>query len=419
MSQNTVSEPEEIALYSCKQDGVCNKSIAWYKSYTVWLSLMFFASALALSQINYYKIFPSTRISPAMHTRAACQFKIDEWNALARAKKPVDLVVVGSSLPMCCLYYADSEKDAATFLKIKEKGLQLLQAYTAANYFEKKIEQQTLAKAKVFNATVAASMISDNQLLIEKLMNNPPKKIILAVGLRDFADNVNVSYAGTPVFQTLLDLPYLANRDNFAFLIQNAKNSTLEELITCKSMPLYMIHSELGTWLSEETEKLLDGTKKSKTEIEFAKDETKVSNTQATTANFKNGSTDAAIKVKPVALDQLDYKQRYMPANYKQLELEQKCLERVCELCKDKEVELILVNTPVSSHHHTLSSKDLRQKYLNGLQNVSTKYGVKYIDFENKNLIPDQDFLDTVHMGPPGAVKFIDYLVGECGIFRN
>lgn len=354
-----------------------------------------------------------------MHTRAACLFKIDEWNALARAKKPVDLVVAGSSLPMCCLYYADSEKDADAFLKIKEKGLKLLQAYTQANYLEKKIEAKTRAKAEVFNATVAASMISDNQLLIEKLMNNPPKKIILAVGLRDFADNVNVSFGGTPVFQVLFDLPYIANIDNLAFLTENAKRSTLEELFACKLIPIYMIHSELGTWLSEETEKMLDGTKKSKTEIEAAKDESKISNTQATTANIKGESKNAATKVKPVVLENLDYKQRYTPANYKQLALEQKSLERICKLCKDKKVELILVNMPVSSKHHELSSKDLRQKYLSGLQNISTKYGVKYLDFENKNLIPDQDFLDTVHMGPPGAVKFVDYLVGECGIFAG
>jgi len=417
MSIKTTSEQENAKDVDSLKTNERKSKFAWCNSFTFWLVLMLLACTIGVSQINYYKIFPKERISAAMHTRASAIFKNDEWKALGASNKKIDVVVVGSSLPMCCCYYADAEKDAETFLKIKDRGLKLLQAYTAAVYLEKKIQEKTgNQKSKVFNATIAASMISDNQLVVSKLLENPPKKIILAVGMRDFADNVNVSFGGTPVFQALLDLPYIVSKDNLAFLFQNAKRSTLEELFAGKILPLYMIHSELGTWLSEDTDKLFKDTKKSKTEIEYAKDAAKVSNIQATGDKLPANTTAQS---KPLVLDKLDYTKRYMPFNHKQMQLEQKSLERICKLCKEKNVELILVNMPVSSGHKKLSSFEMRQKYLDGLKAISTKYGVKYLDFENSNLVPDKDFLDTVHMGQPGATKFIDYLVGESGVFAN
>lgn len=350
-----------------------------------------------------------------MHTRAATNFKYEEWRKLPNSSSSkTDVVIAGSSLPMCGFYYADEEKDGKTFLKIKEKGLKLLQAYTAANYFEKKIKEKTRKDAKVFNATIAAAMISDVQLIVCKLMDTPPKKIILCVGMRDFADNINLSLGGTPVYQSLFDLSYAFSGDNLLFLFENAKRSTLEELLAFKLIPLYSIHSELKGWISEETEKFFQQKIKSKPEI---------SNTQSTvnkkaqTSNHTQQNGAESVESKPVSLNTLDYKQRYMPFNFKQMALERQCLERICMLCQEKNVELVLVNMPVSRNHHNLSSKEMRQEYLNILNQVSTKYGVKYINFENSKLFDDKDFLDTVHLGPQGAVKFVDYLANESGVF--
>lgn len=381
-------------------------------NFTFWFALMIFALPVTVEQINLFKIFPKEIISPAMHTRAACNFKYGEWQKLTDRQ---EIVIVGSSLPMCCFYYADKEKDAETFLKIKEKGLKLLQAYTAANYLEEKIKQKTGKETKVFNMTVAAAMISDVQLITSKMFANPPKKIILGVGMRDFADNINISFGGTPVFQSLIDLPYILASDNLAFLLKNAKRTTLEELLANRIIPLYNLHSELGTWVNEETSKIFRLNKRPVADKKNTKETRRVANIQA--SQDKTTSADHSTSTKPVELDPLDYQKRYMPFNRKQMELEQKSLERICQLCKEKNVELILVNMPVSSGHKDLSSKVMRKNYLDSLKAISTKYGIKYVDFEHSELIPDRDFLDTVHLGPSGAVKFVDYLVNDSGVF--
>ncbi len=58
----------------------------------------------------------------------------------------------------------------------------------------------------------------------------------------------------------------------------------------------------------------------------------------------------------------------------------------------------------------------MRSKYLEILHSTSTKYGIKYLNFEENKMLPDSDFLDTVHLAPSGATKFVDYLVNQSGV---
>ncbi|MDX2106103.1 MAG: D-alanyl-lipoteichoic acid biosynthesis protein DltD [Candidatus Melainabacteria bacterium] len=377
-------------------------------SFSLWILLLLVASSLALPD-NFLILaqVPQEKISAALVTKSAINFKMNEWKTNS---KNVDLVVIGSSLPMCCLYYADDPKNSLVIRRVQESNQNPLQAYTAADYLERAISKKHKRDYKVFNATVAASMISDIHLLASKLLENPPKTILLGVGMRDFADNINCSFGSTPTYQALFDVKYALTQDNLDFTYSNTTKSVREELASCIALPLYRNHLEMQLALNTFAEKLYPKSRAKKEPIKIKSETDKI--TVKLPSKIEKMKTD-------VVLDSLGYEKRYMPPNYKQMNVEAMALERLCELCKSKNVELILINMPVSSQHQTLSSREMRAKYLQTLQNISTKYGVKYIDFENKNLIPDQDFLDTVHMGPPGAVKFVDYLVGECGIFRN
>jgi hypothetical protein len=383
------------------------KKFAPAKSFTCWLLALMLASVFVSGNINYLKNVPPEKISPALITKASVAFKLDQFNKIAGK---TDVVVVGSSLPMCCLYYADDPKDAAVFQLMKEKNLNPLQAYTSALYFSK------TTKSTVFNATVAASMISDVHLLVSKIIDKAPGKIILAVGLRDFTDNINCSFAGTPTFQALFDLPYAFNGDNLPFTFKHATGPIQQELSLNATLPMYRSHSEIGLAMTYESEKLFKKTGPKIAPKQESKPDANAAIVKLPTEIDASKIETASIEEKPV-LDSLGYEKRYMPPNYKQMDLEAQALDRLCQLCNDKKVELILINMPVSSGHQALSSKEMRAKYLEILQSASTKYGIKYLNFEKNDLVPDKDYLDTVHMGPAGATKFLNYLVSESGIF--
>lgn len=384
------------------------KKFAPVKSFTCWLLALMFVSAFASGSINYLKNVPQEKISPALLTKAAVAFKLDQFN---KVPGKTDLVIVGSSLPMCCLYYADDPKDQNVIQLMKDKNLNPLQAYTSAQYFSK------LSKGTVFNLTVAASMISDVHLLVSKIIDKAPGKIILCVGLRDFCDNINCSFAGTPTFQALFDLPYAFCGDNLPFTFSHATKPIQQELSLYALLPMYRSHSEIGLAMTYESEKLFKKTGPKTAPKTESKPDTKAVTVKLPTQIEASPKATVGIEEKPV-LDSLGYEKRYMPPNYKQMNLEAQALARICQLCKDKKVELILINMPVSSGHQDLSSKEMRAKYLEILQSTSTKYDIKYLNFEKNDLIPDKDYLDTVHMGPTGATKFLNYLVSQSGIFN-
>ncbi len=382
------------------------KKFAPWKSFTCWLLALMLVSAFASGNINYLKNVPQEKMTPALITKASVAFKLEQFKKIAGK---TDVVVVGSSLPMCCLYYADDPKDQSVIQLMKEKNLNPLQAYTSAQYLSK------LSKNSVFNATVAASMISDVHLIVSKIIDKSPGKIILCVGLRDFADNINCSFAGTPTFQALFDLPYAFSGDNLPFIFSHASKPIQQELSLYATLPMYRSHSEIGLAMTYESEKLFKKTDSKIAPKQEAKAETKAVTVKLPTEIEASKLETASMEEKPV-LDSLGYEKRYMPPNYKQMDLEAQALDRICQLCKDKRVELVLINMPVSSGHQALSSTEMRAKYLDILQSISTKYGIKYLNFEKNDLIQDKDYLDTVHMGPAGATMFLNHLVSECGI---
>ncbi len=104
----------------------------------------------------------------------------------------------------------------------------------------------------------------------------------------------------------------------------------------------------------------------------------------------------------------LDYQQRYTPANYKRLQSEMEQLQEVIALCKKHNIQLILINMPVSEGHKTLSPAGLREAYLSELRRVGPTASL-FIDCENMHL-PNSSFFDTVHLNGTGSVQFVDFL---------
>lgn len=369
-----------------------------FNSVVFWLVVLFLVFSFLISGIRFLIFVPLSEIPPALQTKSAVDFKIRQWQ---EEKQKSNILVVGSSLPMCALYYSDKVKNETVLNKIKKQNINPLQGYTKADYFSQCLSQKKGSEIRVFNATSAACMMSDTHLMLSKIMKTSPtpEKIILGVGMRDFADNINASFAATPVYQALFDLTYAADPENFDCIVRHAKPDVIKELILDSCLPLYRDHSELA--LAAEYQ-MSTRMKKEKAVI------SKTPNAKPVT--LPDTSAHAPVTFK---LDSLGYEKRYMPPNYKQMDLESKFLERICVLCQKYNVEIVLINMPVSSSHKSLSSAAMRKKYLDILEAVSTKYGVKYLNFENNLLIPDSDFLDTVHLSPSGANKFIDYLSKE------
>lgn len=91
-----------------------------------------------------------------------------------------------------------------------------------------------------------------------------------------------------------------------------------------------------------------------------------------------------------------------------------KYLYKIIDLCRENDVELILVKTPSNS-----TSEE--KKYYNSVKEIADKNGITFADYnlryEEIGLNTDSDFFDATHLNMLGAKKFTEYFTDTVGYF--
>lgn len=420
---------------------------------------------LAWGLLNPLKNVPQAAQPPAVLTKAATAYK---FQRLKEQKNNPDFAIFGSSLPMCAFFCADRMGYfvGGEGARIQRARMNLLQSYPTSGYLQQKLSKEFNNDTSVFNFSMSACMASDARVILDRMIasGKSPKTIIFAVGLRDFADNINPPPGETPIYTALCDTSYLLNNFSdtvnlkaFPHLLLSSVFKTYGLRNECKVAFEHKMCDLLHRKPNRETAANLVGpsleTKMEASNQEYAA--SPLSTASAVTASTSASASASASKIestiesksnqdlsadrrlasendsssstpassnKPVSGDDntskvasrnlasLDYVQRYSPADYRQLEEEMRELEWFIKRCHQNNIKLIVVNMPVSSGHPKLSPPGLRQRYLQNLSRIASTADL-YLDYENNTVMNDADFMDTVHLNPDGAQKFIDDLV--------
>jgi RNase H-fold protein (predicted Holliday junction resolvase) len=335
--------------------------------------------------------------------------KIPEF--LANDKKP-EVIVLGSSLPMVALGYAD-----LTYGPIPDFQLNV-RTYTKARYFTHCLNQQmslknsSNGKITVGNLTVSGCMISDAYLILERTLaeHKIPKMVIIGIAPRDFIDNVMPACGQTPAFEVL------ANWTGFDDILRNdvsladGTNYILDRL-----WYFYRTKTDYRflavTWTADILNRpvsFYDAIKKEKEKQEASKITALNLNIAAIVSDgIKNGkSTDAFAESIDI------YKMRYNPPNFNRYKQELRYFEKLLSLCKNKQIACIVVNMPITNENKQLLNAQLFQKYSKDTSLLTQSYNnAQYIDLDADNTFVNTDFEDCVHVNEIGAKKVVDKLV--------
>lgn len=368
-------------------------------SFSFWFVACFIIFNIFVSGLNISKYTDQEALHPLQRAKLAISFKLKEYKQL---KEPPDVIVLGSSLPMSALYYSEGAKYSDKLkTKTQNENVNFFQAYTEGKFLESLLSERFGRTYSVFNFTTAACMISDVDLIWSKISTTgkKPKQVVIGLGLRDFIDNVNPKFGQTPIFKELIYSGYLANNIN-QFLCTDGY--TVKDLTLSSIFPIWKNRAELRIFLEHSIAKQTDRV----TIQEQARQKhlvKKQSKDKAIIAeNVKRQKTGDDI-----VLQERDYQQRYNPPNMVQYKNEMASLNKLLRSLKAQGVPVTLVNMPVSRGNKKISSATVRQKYTRDLESIASKFKCNYVDFENSTEFTNKDFLDTVHLGPGGAVKFL------------
>lgn len=313
-----------------------------------------------------------------------------------------DVILLGSSLMLEALNSGD-----ATYLK-KPQNVSL---HHTSSCLQDGLEAALGYKPSIFSFAIAGQMASDAYAISSTLLNGKsrPSTIVYGIAPRDFMDNTLTNVTTTETFRYLARVGDLSqtiaaakpsffevidhwfesvsfiykHRVDFACLEQHAAKAVLQS-IGHRDLDIYKVPFELRRIALKE---LLE---------DIASNETMV----------------CPYGHPPVPyLDNLaEYRQRYAHMNAKMFKSQLGYLERLLQYGKEQNINVVLVNMPLTADNVATMPPGFYQNYLSQIAEISARYKNKLIDLNRPGMFNRGYFADSAHLNGLGGMRFFELL---------
>lgn len=315
------------------------------------------------------------------------------------SSEKVDVLILGSSLPMCAI----AEYDEKLFGAPRCADATQLRRYLGAKYLQQQLAAKSSRSVEVANLSIVACMASDMYILFEKSLaaGKKPAVAVLCIAPRDFVDNMVQPIGRTPAFELLQDWKSLGDVLNC-----DLSSAEVRDLLISAVWYYYRVKVDYHAVLSQYFSNFFNRptTLYNSTHSLFQPRQKTVEAKAETPADLSSPACN-----------------RYVPPNFKRFALEIDYLRNLLELCKKEKVECIVVNMPMSLSHRAILDKKLDQQYVIETEKACLRCGAHYLNF-NDSEFDDKDFSDGFHVNNSGAEKFMKRLakalINTTGAFR-
>lgn len=317
---------------------------------------------------------------------------------LVSGQKP-KIVVTGSSLVIFPHVATDGYLEKVPVpLPDPIENAKFLETYVDMAYFRKQLESRNaISKGQsVVDLGVPSLMLSDCDLLIEKLQNNHclPAVLVLFLAPRDFMDN-------TVAAERNLFMHDVKGRVTSAELL--GSGSTIEFWNRVGSALSY----EFNEWskrFKSSGQRLMLAIKKGKKKPYQAAQLTGADMEKAR-HYFYYGSG----KLSDLGI----YKKRYVPANHTQIKDQMVWLGKVLDRLQSHSVLTYVVNMPLTQANIDLIEPAARDEIYGGMKQACLARHISFIDAPKLDSYSNSDFLDSVHLNVAGGEKLFKRLAQE------
>lgn len=108
-----------------------------------------------------------------------------------------------------------------------------------------------------------------------------------------------------------------------------------------------------------------------------------------------------------------DYYKRYNPLSLKRMNDEMTALRQAIKMSREQNVELMVLNMPLPRRHMALMPGGLYKAYYEQIRQICKEEHVRLIDMNQPDEYENEDWVDSLHLGPTGGVKFIQKLAAQ------
>ncbi len=359
------------------------------------------------------KFDPLERLYWTGLTGASQHIFVSKLPRLLTSSTDPDVLILGSSVSLFPAVRAD---DAMAGRKARwdfwyERSVIL--PYDKALFLESNLSKWSGKPVSVSNASVAGSLVSDQDFLLNKFISagKKTKLLILCLSPRDFIDNARTDIKSTPTYNALRDWNSVPE-----LIAQGASWQSIMTVSLGHISNYYRHRQEYNQFLTNLAAKKLHRPVNLFEATAWA--ESEKAPPVVTPADgkgkkekkdtFFNPTNAAVYKQPPNTLYHLsEYKQMYLPVNEKQFEVQTKAFNNFLSLAKQKGIPVLVVRTPLPKENtDLLSAKDL-ERYNNLLRESCKAHGASLLEPDSAQPYDTaKDFEDASHMNTSGGIKY-------------
>lgn len=298
--------------------------------------------------------------------------------SLQRSSTKPNVVFAGSSTVLFPLYQLDGT------LYGNSGNLPPWQEYTRVRFAEEILGRKTGHKIQVNNISFLGFMISDDLFVVRNYLvgTSTPQTLVLMVAPRDFCDSLFESPASGIAFRKL------ANWSNISELCGTylTQPNDYIDFALGKGVFTYSIRAKVQ-------DKLHDY----------------VATHWQTSQSADKDATDQSQEKWQRSIR--EYSTRYRNISFEKMQKQFLFLERLIATCHQRNIQVVLVNAPLTTRSLSLLPVGLYDSYCQRLKQVAQSNTCHYFDLSHDQRFTDDDFMDIVHLNSSGAKKMFSNIL--------
>ena len=319
--------------------------------------------------------------------------------------KRKDVVILGSSLIAAVSSRLEPRSNATgTEVKFNADG----------NIYEKALAHCNCQAKTVAFAAVPGAMVSDQRLILSKLVEakKAPAILVFTYAPRDFIDNE----VGDKLNDTPTQRVFNFYSKNMSFLPSNLRPETLVDCFERHRAFIDLLrrqtfrqikaeacqrtgHAE-NLWMAMHQKKVANGGNSANL--------TQQQPSQTVGPEMGNLNDENALKE-----DLVLYRKRYLPVDQKKLQVQLRNLELMLAQAKTEKIKVLLFGMPISRENANILPIETRQMLANEINRIAKRNDVRLEDLNRSDKCNFQlnDYVDSVHLNKAGSIKLLPLLV--------
>ena len=389
-------------------------------STTILMIGMFIAAEAIIKEVKPLRLFNHTGL-----TTINQNFLVAKLPPCMSAHENPQVLLLGSSLVLVPSVRCDDD-----FYKRKTRYdrwyyRNVIDEYTKADFFQNELARQSGKQRNVLDLAVAASIMSDQYLILKKYLDSgkSPEMIVLGIAPRDFLDNLRQDPEKTPTYSILADLTCI--KDLFE---QKRSKESITNFALGYFSDVYKNRGDYKTFLTGYTARVTGHP------VDLYNATKEMEKTAAATASVPTADLIAEPKndsgvldnSKPIyearknnLFDLKEYRRIYLPVNNQVFKTQMSYLDKFLALAQSHEIPVVLVEMPVTKENLALLPEDIKARFEKKVAMLATKYDAKIVKPLDKHSFTTEDFEDSVHLNGKGGTRVFSYVAEEIGKDRE